>query len=87
MGIMDFFKKGVEKPVETKKPMDFGSSVKTAETLPASYTIKGGDSLSLIAKKYYGDAQKWNIIYEANKSQIKDPNKIFPGTTITIPKI
>lgn len=49
------------------------------------YTIAAGDSLSRIAKREYGNANDWPRIFEANKDQIKDPNKIFPGQKIKIP--
>lgn len=49
------------------------------------YTIASGDSLSKIAKREYGNANDWPKIFEANKDQIKDPNKIFPGQQIKIP--
>jgi len=51
------------------------------------YTVQKGDSLSLIAKAIYGDAQKYNIIFEANQPMIKDVNMIFPGQVLRIPKI
>jgi nucleoid-associated protein YgaU len=50
-----------------------------------SYTVIAGDSLSKIAKREYGDAQKWRQIYEANRDQIKDPDLIYPGQVLTIP--
>jgi nucleoid-associated protein YgaU len=50
-----------------------------------SYTVVSGDSLSKIAKREYGDAQKWRQIYEANRDQIKDPDLIHPGQVLTIP--
>lgn len=50
-----------------------------------SYTVVAGDSLSKIAKREYGDAQKWRQIYEANRDQIKDPDLIHPGQVLTIP--
>lgn len=50
------------------------------------YEIKSGDSLSKIAKKYYGDGNQYNKIFEANKEVIKDPNLIYPGQKIRIPK-
>ncbi len=51
------------------------------------YTIKSGDSLSKIAKKFYGDANLYNKIFEANKEVIKDANLIYPGQKIRIPKL
>ena len=45
-----------------------------------------GDNLSKIAKKFYGDANQYNKIFEANREVIKDPNLIYPGQKIRIPK-
>jgi len=50
------------------------------------YTIKKGDSLSKIAKHYYGDAMKYKELFELNKDVLKDANTIFPGQEIKIPK-
>lgn len=50
------------------------------------YTIVKGDNLSKIAKKFYGDANQYNKIFEANREVIKDPNLIYPGQKIRIPK-
>lgn len=50
-----------------------------------SYTVQSGDSLSKIAKQVYGDANQWQRIFEANRDQIDDPDKIFPGQTFKIP--
>jgi nucleoid-associated protein YgaU len=50
-----------------------------------TYVVVAGDSLSKIAKRYYGDANKWNRIYEANRDQIKNPDLIHPGQRLTIP--
>ncbi|AWH83848.1 peptidoglycan-binding protein LysM [Flavobacterium sp. DGU11] len=49
------------------------------------YTVVSGDSLSKIAGKYYGDVQKYNVIFEANKPMLSDPNKIYPGQVLRIP--
>jgi len=50
-----------------------------------NYIIKKGDTLSKIAKKFYGDADRWRKIYEKNKKVIKNPNILIPGTEIVIP--
>jgi nucleoid-associated protein YgaU len=50
-----------------------------------TYVVVSGDSLSKIAKRYYGDANKWNRIYEANRDQINNPDLIHPGQTLKIP--
>lgn len=53
------------------------------------YTIVPGDTLSGIAKQAYGEARRWREIYNANQTTLRsgDPNLIFPGEVITIPKI
>jgi nucleoid-associated protein YgaU len=51
------------------------------------YEVKKGDSLSKIAKVYYGDALKYPHIFEANKPMLKDPNLIYPGQVLRIPKL
>jgi len=53
-----------------------------AQTL---YTVKKGDTLSAIAKAEYGNANKYAIIFEANKPMLKDPDKIYPGQVLRIP--
>ena len=49
------------------------------------YLIKSGDTLSKIAKQYYGNAMDYPKIFEANLEVIKDPDKIFVGQKIRIP--
>lgn len=49
------------------------------------HTVVKGDTLSAIAKKYYGDASKYPEIFEANKPMLKDPDKIYPGQALRIP--
>ncbi len=51
------------------------------------YEVKPGDSLSKIAKHFYGNAMKYPVIFEANREVIKDPNLIYPGQKLRIPKI
>ena len=50
-----------------------------------TYTVKAGDTLSKIAKEVYGEANKYNQIFEANKPMLKDPDKIYPGQVLRIP--
>jgi len=49
------------------------------------YIIKPGDTLSKIAKEYYGDAKQYPVIFEANREVIKNADLIFPGQKIRIP--
>jgi nucleoid-associated protein YgaU len=53
---------------------------------PKKYTVQKGDNLSKIAKHFYGDANMWKEIFEANKDQIKDPDMIHPGQELKIPE-
>ena len=76
----------------TSSPKADFSDVTSGEstTAPAAsegqtYTVKSGDSLSKIAKHFYGDASKWHRIYDANKDKIKNPDLIHPGQEFTIP--
>lgn len=53
---------------------------------PAQYhDVVKGDTLSAISKKYYGDANKYNAIFEANKPMLTHPDKIYPGQKLRIP--
>ncbi|MEP7060847.1 MAG: peptidoglycan-binding protein LysM [Betaproteobacteria bacterium] len=49
------------------------------------YTVVSGDTLSKISKQFYGDANKYTKIFEANKPMLSDPNKIYPGQNLRIP--
>jgi nucleoid-associated protein YgaU len=51
------------------------------------YTVKKGDYLSKIAKEVYGDAKKYNVIFEANKPMLKNPDLIYPGQVLVIPPL
>jgi nucleoid-associated protein YgaU len=53
---------------------------------PQVYEVVAGDSLSKIAKRFYGDAARYTKIFEANRDQLKDPNVIQPGQKLKIPE-
>jgi nucleoid-associated protein YgaU len=73
---------------DPKGPIDFSdvSSGATTSGEPRTYVVKSGDSLSKIAKEFYGDVKKWKTIYEANKNIIKNPDLIKPGQKLVIPE-
>ena len=50
-----------------------------------NYTVKAGDTLSKIAKHFFGDASSYPAIFEANRDQLSDPDKIKPGQVLKIP--
>ena len=93
---MGFFDKKADKPPDSKP--DFsnvtsgGSSTAPAVPQPTgttgsgkTYVVVKGDSLSKIAQREYGDANKWRMIYEANKDLINDPDLIYPGQELKVP--
>ncbi len=49
------------------------------------YEVKSGDTLSKIAKQFYGDANRYSAIFEANRPMLSDPDKIYPGQMLRIP--
>ena len=57
----------------------------TGDWSSRTYTVVKGDTLSKISKEMYGDANKYNTIFEANKPMLKDPDKIYPGQVLRIP--
>jgi len=93
---MGIFDKKDDKPPQSTP--DFsnvrsgGSSTAAVAPQPAgtigsgkTYVVVEGDSLSKIARREYGDANKWRTIYEANKDLINDPDLIFPGQKLKVP--
>ncbi len=57
--------------------VDDQMTVATPEPESKFYTVKSGDNLSKIAKEFYGDANQYQKIFEANKPMLKDPDEIF----------
>jgi len=62
-------------------------SIATPAEEPAAvfHTVAKGDTLWAIAKKHYGDGNKYPAIFEANKPMLSDPDKIYPGQVLRIP--
>lgn len=60
-------------------------SVSHAEPEAQYYTVVRGDTLSKIAKQYYGNANAYMPIFEANKPMLTHPDKIYPGQVLRIP--
>jgi nucleoid-associated protein YgaU len=74
-------------PATPAKP-DFSNVQSSASTVSASaqtYTVVAGDSLSKIAKHFYGNANAWKQIFEANRDKISNPDMIHPGQVLSIP--
>ena len=62
-----------------------GGPAAAAPAAPKTYTVKAGDTLSKIAKETLGHAGAYMKIFEANKDQLNDPDKIKPGQVLKLP--
>lgn len=70
-------KKTTKKKSKPKRP--------AAKKKIKTYTVKSGDCLWNIAKRFYGNGAQYTKIYNANRGKIKNPNLIYPGQVLTIP--
>lgn len=88
--ITEYKKTTVRKLTVNKKKkakVSSGSKRSSTKTNPDTYTVKKGDCLWNIAKKFYGKGSKYTLIYNANKKVIgSNPNLIYPGQVLKIPK-
>ena len=74
-----------DKPRADFSDVQSGSSSTAPAEQQRTVTVQPGDSLSKIAKREYGDADKWHAIFEANRDKIKNPDLIHPGQVLTLP--
>lgn len=77
----------VEDSIQTTTQVGGGQQAGAAAAAPdpVFYTVVKGDTLSGIAKKHYGNANKYMAIFEANRPMLKDPDRIYPGQVLRIP--
>ena len=76
------------KRIGGENPSDIMADIKVADTsVFARHTVKSGESLSKIAKHYYGNAMKYNAIFEANRNILDNPDLIHPGQELVIPNL
>ena len=76
------------KEVGGESPSDIKANITVADdSVYHRHTVQSGESLSKIAKHYYGDAMKYNKIFEANTDQQKNPDLIHPDQVLVIPNI
>lgn len=67
---------------------DIMADIKVAdESVYARHTVASGETLGKIAKHYYGDASKYNAIYEANSDKLKSADLIYPDQELVIPNL
>lgn len=71
--------------VSSVTSVDNQMTVTNPEPEAQYHDVVRGDTLSAIAKKYYGDANKYPAIFEANKPMLTHPDKIYPGQKLRIP--
>ena len=86
----EYSTKTVQVTIKQYKPPVVTRTVTTNNTAASkpsgqNYTVKRGDCLWNIAKKYYGNGSKYTTIYNANRDKIKNPNLIYPGQVLWIP--
>ena len=62
-------------------------NVASVRDVDNNLNVASGDTLSAISKKYYGDANKYMVIFEANKPMLSHPDKIYPGQKLRIPAL
>ena len=75
------------KEIGGQSPSDLMADITVAdESVYHRHTVKSGESLSKISKKYYGDPMKYKKIFEANTNILKNPDIIQPGQVLDIPK-
>ncbi len=67
-------------------PIVFGVALIDPYNGFAQYTVESGDTLSSIAERFLGDAGRWRAIFQANRDQIEDPDRIFPGQVLRVPQ-
>ena len=73
--------------VEGVETVDNNMTVAVPAPEARYHTVVSGDWLSKIAKTYYGDATKYDVIFEANKPMLADPDEIYPGQVLRIPNL
>ncbi len=76
------------KEIGGQSPSDIKANITVAdESVYARHTVKSGESLSKIAKHYYGDPMKYKQIFEANTNILKNPDLIHPDQVLVIPNL
>ncbi len=76
------------KKVGGENPNDLVADIDVANTaIYAKHKVESGESLSKISKHYYGDMNKYNAIYEANRDKLDNPDMIKVGQELVIPNI
>ncbi|AXT59903.1 LysM peptidoglycan-binding domain-containing protein [Aquimarina sp. AD10] len=76
------------KEIGGESPSDIVADIDVADSsVFHRHTVKSGESLSKIAKHYYGDPMKYKAIFEANTNILKNPDVIHPDQELIIPNL
>ena len=76
------------KEIGGQSPSDIKANITVADTsVYHRHVVQSGESLSKIAKHYYGDPMKYKEIFEANTSILKNPDLIYPDQELVIPNL
>ena len=75
----------VTSPPPSPQVAPVSGSEKSAAPAGQTYTVQKGDTLSKISKQFYGNANEYMVIFNANRDQLKDPDKIQIGQVLKIP--
>ena len=75
----------VNQSAQAPRTQTAGASVSGGQS-SRTYTVQPGDSLSKISKQFYGDANQYMKIFQANREQLNNPNEIRPGQQLVIPE-
>jgi LysM repeat protein len=71
--------------VDTSMPQPAASEAAAAAPAAKTYTVQSGDTLSKIAKEFYGNSNEYNKIFAANTDKLESPDKIKVGQELLIP--
>jgi nucleoid-associated protein YgaU len=87
-GVLEVFEQSAQDGREINKvvvPIVFGPALINPYAGFALHTVAGGETLSALAQRYYGDGSLWQRIFEANRHQLSNPDIIFTGQVLRIP--
>lgn len=76
----------VQPGAQPAKPAHAPTAAQAPSAGEGTYTVQSGDTLGAIAKRFYGNASEYMEIFNANRDQLSDPDKIKPGQVLKIPQ-
>lgn len=76
-----------DEPVPVPPPAELspGPATQQTDAVRGMYTIRKGDTLIGLARRFYNDQSKWKTIWNANRDKIPNPDRIMPGLEIVLP--